>query len=77
MLNQAYMYKLDWEMVVDPDKLLVKVIRVKYNCGSLATPSISVNRISKKLFWIPCDKVRPHVRWVLNDDRCAHFLRDS
>jgi hypothetical protein len=79
MLNQAYIHKLAWQMVAEPNKLWVQVMRAKYKCGSLSTPSIVVRSNSSNI-WRSISKswqqVKSHIRWVINDGHGTRFWRD-
>lgn len=41
VLNKAYMMKLAWNLVEDSDKLWVRIVRAKYNCGSPVLPQVA------------------------------------
>lgn len=40
VLNKAYMMKLAWSLISDSEKLWVKVMKAKYNCGSQTMPKV-------------------------------------
>ncbi|GAU36816.1 hypothetical protein TSUD_219190 [Trifolium subterraneum] len=35
MLNKAHMMKLSWQILTQPSKLWVKILKAKYNCGNI------------------------------------------
>jgi mannosylglycoprotein endo-beta-mannosidase len=79
ILNQAYIHKLAWQMVADPNKLWVQVMRAKYKCGFLSTPNITTRSNSSNVWkaivkaW---EQVKPHLRWVINDGHGTRFWKD-
>lgn len=40
-INKVYMMKLAWSLVADSDKLWVKVMKAKYNCGVFPMPKVA------------------------------------
>lgn len=38
ILNKAYIWKLSWNIIANPEALWVQVMRAKYNCGSKSMP---------------------------------------
>lgn len=41
VLNKAYMMKLGWQLIENPHKLWVKIMKAKYRCGPLAMPVVN------------------------------------
>jgi hypothetical protein len=79
ILNQAYIHKLAWQMVADPDKLWVQVMRAKYKCGFLSTPNITTRSNSSNVWKVivkAWEQVKPHLRWVINDGHGTRFWKD-
>lgn len=42
--NKAYMMKLAWGIIEQPEALWVKVLKNKYNCGPLRIPNVRRKR---------------------------------
>jgi hypothetical protein len=79
ILNQAYIHKLAWQMVADPNKLWVQVMRAKYKCGFLSTPNITTRSNSSNVWKVivkAWEQVKPHLRWVINDGHGTRFWKD-
>lgn len=49
MLNEGYMMKLGWRMIVETESLWTKVLRAKYACGENDIPVV---RVPSKAFHI-------------------------
>lgn len=49
-LNKAYMMKLAWQLMNNPEKLWVQIMKAKYNCGPLGMPSVNV-RNNASIVW--------------------------
>lgn len=80
VLNQAYMLKLAWQITTETDKLWVRIVKSKYNCGNLLLPNIS-QRSSSTNVWKAISRVwntvKSNLDWVIKDDQQNRFWRDS
>lgn len=70
MLNQAYILKLAWQLIANKDKLWVKIMRTKYNCGIQNMPSMSYRQNSSSM-WKAIVKV-----WELVENNTSWIIKD-
>lgn len=80
MLNQAYILKLVWQTIANRDKLWVKIMRTKYNCG-IQNMSIMSYRQNSSSMWKAIVKawevVENNSSWIIRHGRDARFWRDA
>lgn len=65
--NKAYIWKLAWQQIANPEKLWVQVMRAKYNCGPYSLPQVNSRSICSSI-WRAISGVWPavveNVRWT-------------
>jgi hypothetical protein len=65
-VNQAYIIKLAWQLVVNPDKLWVKVMKAKYNCGPNVCPNVILKYQCSNIWRAIChiwEDVEKNITW--------------
>ncbi|GAU38761.1 hypothetical protein TSUD_64920 [Trifolium subterraneum] len=78
MLNKAHMMKLSWQILTQPSKLWVKILKAKYNCGMNIIPNFKHTSNSSPLWraivnaW---DVVKGNITWVIRDGVDSQFWR--
>jgi hypothetical protein len=78
MLNKAHMMKLSWQILTQPSKLWVKILKAKYKCGMNIIPNFKHASNSSPLWraivnaW---DDVKGNITWVIRDGVDTHFWR--
>lgn len=69
-INNAYMAKLAWQMVNNPEKLWVRIMKSKYSCGSYGMPIVSP-KTSASATWKAIVKnwnmVERNLSWIIKD----------
>lgn len=74
------MTKLAWQLISNPEKLWVKIMNFKYNCGSFGMPSV-INKPNASNAWRAIvnswDAVVRNSSWVIRDGSDTRFWRDS
>lgn len=79
ILNQAYVMKLAWQLMNDRDKLWVRIMRAKYQCGSLLLPKVSM-KVNSPSIWKSMVKiwkiVEDNTHWSVRNGQDTRFWRD-
>lgn len=78
-LNKACMMKLAWSLVAELDKLSVKIMKAKYNCGALSMPKVaSINTCSSvwKAIVGVWTEAESRVSWSLRYKNAIRFWKD-
>jgi hypothetical protein len=76
MLNKAHMMKLSWQILTQPSKLWVKILKAKYKCGMNIIPNFKHASNSSPLWraivnaW---DDVKGNITRVIRDGVDTHF----
>jgi hypothetical protein len=80
ILNQAHMLKLAWQLVSNPEKLWVRVMKAKYRCGMYAFPQVQLKTNCSSV-WRAIHRVWHHVQqnvsWVIGNGNDTRFWKDS
>lgn len=80
MLNKAHMMKLAWNILTDPNKLWVKVMKAKYSCGMHTIPKFNF-RANSSCTWKAIvqawDLVKENIIWIVNNGHDVRFWKDS
>lgn len=80
ILNQAHMMKLAWSLLVEKDKLWVKILQAKYACRPTLVPTIALCINSSPLWrsivqqWA---RIIANTIWVVRDGKGVRFWRDA
>lgn len=80
VVNNCFIMKLGWQMIENPQKRCVQVLKAKYACGSLPIPSVKSHyRMSH--VWRGVVKLWPHVEsaliWSTQDGNHVSFWKDN
>lgn len=74
------MMKFAWNLVVDPEKLWLKVMKEKYNCGSHSLPKVSA-RSSCSNVWRAIagiwQETKDGISWSLGNGNAMRFWKDK
>lgn len=76
VLNKAYMLKLGWRLLTQPNKLWVRIMKAKYGCGPHAMPKVIHYNNSSRTWrgivngW---PLVHANLFWVVLDGRGIRF----
>lgn len=68
MVNNSYMMKLGWELMVNREALWVQVLRYKYKCGNLQVPTMHIGLRASHLWRGICQAwhlVEMGTSWVI------------
>lgn len=74
------MVKLAWNMISQPNKLRVKIMRAKYSCGVYSIPKfcLKARTLSTwKAIVNAWEEVKPNLLWVINNGHDTRFLKDN
>lgn len=79
LFNRAYMAKLGWQLINNPEKSWVQVMEAKYNCGSQGMPNVCVRSNASNVWraiantW---DDIVTDTTWAIRDGSNTRFWRD-
>nr|KYP71696.1 Putative ribonuclease H protein At1g65750 family [Cajanus cajan] len=75
-VNTTYMMKNCWNLIQDPHKLWVQVVRAKYKCKNGIIPQVMKTNKMSNLWKGICaswELIKPHICWRINNGRTASF----
>lgn len=80
MLHKSYMMKLDWHLMVQPNKLCVKIMKVKYSCSSFIILLVlrhSNSSSTWKTIFNVWDDIKENITQIIQDGHDTEFWKDS
>lgn len=80
VLNKAYMMKLAWCLAFEPEKLWVKIMKAKYNCGAFAMPQVEVRHSCYNVWRAIVDiwpAMESNIFWCIGNGNSVHFWKDK
>lgn len=79
VLNKAYMTKLAWQMINNPEKLRVQIMKTKYNCGPSGMP-MAINKPTASNAWRAIvsswDTLVNNTSWIIRNGQNTRFWKD-
>lgn len=80
LLNKSCLAKLAWQLANNPEKLWVKIMKFKYNCGAYGHPSVS-HKANSSNTWKSISNiwnlVDNNISWIIRDGNNTRFWRDN
>lgn len=79
ILNKAYMLKLGWQLISQPNKLWVRIMKAKYGCGPQAMPTVRPHTNCSRTWhgiatgW---PLIQSNMFWAVRNGRDTRFWKD-